>query len=182
MSVNFDKLPSSNPSNVPAPGFYKFTVTKADMKQGKDTAKPPYLSLSLGLVDKFGKKHGNLFDGQYDSDAPAIQFKLSRFILACGLDLHGSMELKDLAKIVVNRSGVVEVENVPDSRDATRLQAKARLFGSDCYWPLDKFDSLVSDAATVKGTPDADEAFEFSDEDAPVPPAPPVQNTNASEY
>ena len=183
MSVNFDKLPDKNPGGATAaPGFYKFTVTKAEMRQPKDLTKPPYLSMTYGLNDITGKKYGNMFDSQYDSPAEIMQFKLQRFANAIGLKLKGSVDLKDLAKLVVNRSGVVEVENVPNYKDATRMDASTRLFGSDCYWPLSEFATLVSGAAPDMSTPDADAAFEFSDDDAPVPQVGDAVPDVSSEY
>lgn len=182
MSVNFDKLPDKNPTNVPAAGFYKFTVIKAEMKKGKDLTKPEYLNTTLSLTDITGKKHGNIFDGQYESEAQAMQFKLKRFVRACGVELHGDIELRDIAKVVANRSGVLELENVPDNRDPSKTRAQVRVFGSDCYWLLSEFASLVAGAAPDTSTPDADEAFVFSDDDAPVPAAADSQNTGVSEY
>jgi len=172
VAVNFDALPSSNPTSIPGVGFYKFTVLKAEVKQGKDTSKPPYLNLTYSLQDIKGKKCGNFFDMLFDSDAPAPSYKLKRFVLGIGLDLHGSMELRDLAKIVIGRSGVLEIEHKPDDRDPNTMRAAVRLFGSDCFWPLSEFASLAGDTAPSQATPDADAAFTFSDDDAPVPPAP----------
>ena len=48
MAINFDALPQSNPSgsNIPK-GQYKAVIEKAEMKQGKDLNKPPYLIYSM---------------------------------------------------------------------------------------------------------------------------------------
>ena len=173
MSVNFDELPNKNPGGAVAPpGFYKFTVMKPAMRQPNDAAKPEYLNYTLALSDINGKKYGNMFDAQYDSDTKLMQFKLGRFVAAIGLKLKGKMDLKDLAKLIENRSGVVEVANVPNYKDATRTDATVKIYGSDCYWPLSEFAKLVAGTAPDLSTPDADDVIEFSDEDSPVPPAP----------
>lgn len=170
MAIQMDKVPDANPFSLPAEGYYKFTVTKAEMKQGKDPAKPPYLNMTLSLVNAAGQKCGNLFDMLTESDKPAILFKIGQFIKAVGVNLGASFELKDLAKVIPGRHGVVEIEHRKDKDQQGRevIRAQVKLFGSECYWPIGAFEELVQGAApaAVEESP-----FEFSDEDTPVPPA-----------
>jgi len=181
MAINFNKLPSDTPYAVPKAGFYLAKITKAEMKNPKDTAKPPYLNLTMKLTDGEGKSAGNLFDGQYESEAAVMQFKLQRFMTALGLTGLTTFELKDLIKLVADQELVVEVENTVDNRDKDlpvekqRIRAQARLFGSDIYWHKSEFRTLLQEAAGTEA-PDPDDKdvpFDFDAADGEVPPAPP---------
>lgn len=178
MSINFSALPTKNPFVTPKPGIYIFTVSTAEMKEQKDKTKPPYLNMMLSLEDTSGRKQGTIFERVFNSTAPALLYKLQRFVRAIGLQLEGSVELKDLAKLVVNRKGVVEVENIQDNRypdDPTRQQAQVKLFGSECFWTLDelaqfaKTEPEVSEDAADE-TP-YDPPFDFDAADGEVPKA-----------
>lgn len=173
MAIQMDKVPDANPFSLPAEGFYKFTVVKAEMKAPKDLAKPNYLNLTLSLVNANGQKCGNLFDILSESDKPAILFKIGQFIKAIGVNLGASFELKDLAKVVPGRTGVVEVEHTKQKDQSGKeiVRAQVRLFGSECYWPISAWDELITGSAPAAAAA-ADVPFNFSDEDAPVPPAP----------
>ena len=175
MAISMDKVPDSNPFSLPDEGFYKFTVIKAEMKQGQDLAKPPYLNLTLSLVNAAGQKCGNLFDMLSESDKPAILYKIGQFMKAVKVNLGPVVELKNLAKVIPGKQGVLEVEHRKDKdrNDREIVRAQVKLFGSECYWPLESWDELITGSATEE-TPVAagDVPFNFSDEDAPVPPAP----------
>ena len=175
MAINFSALPQSNPFSVPKPGIYHFTVTKAEMRKPKDVNKPDYLSLTLSLTNLAGKKVGNVFDGMYESASAAILYKLQRFTRALNINLTGEAELKDLAKLVVNRSGLVDIENVKDDRfpdDDSKVQAKVKLFGSECYWKTEELPQ-VADPEEAAPQPvevsDEDVPFEFNSADGEVP-------------
>lgn len=173
MAINFSHLPQTNPFALPAAGIHKFVITKAEMKQPKDTTKPPYLNMTLALTALTGQKLGNVFDKLYESSAPALLFKLQRFARALELPLEGEVELKDLCKLVVNRGGLVEIEHVQDSRykdDPTKQQAQVKLYGSECYWRKDELPELTpsQDAAPVEGP---DVPFDFDSADGDVPAA-----------
>jgi len=173
MAINFSNIPTTNPFITPPPGIYKFTVTKAEMKAAKDTSKPQYLRMTLALTAPDGRKVGNLFDNMYDSASPALIYKVGRFTRAIGLTLQGNVELKDLAKLVPNRSGVVEVENIPDNRypdDPDRKQAQVKLFGTECFWTLDELPQVIEGAPAQEAAPaDAPVPFDFDAADGEVP-------------
>lgn len=174
MAINFSQLPQSNPFSTPAPGFYRFTVTKAEMKQQKDTSKPDYLRMTLALEDVDRRKVGTLFDNVFESTAPALLYKLQRFTRAIKLDLQGSVELRDLAKLVPNRKGIVEVENVQDNRfpdDPDRKQAQVRLFGSECFWTEEEYPLLIESPRQSAAPVTEDVPFDFNEADGEVPPA-----------
>ena len=181
MAINFNTLPKENPFSIPASGYYKFKVTKAEMKTPGEQAKnqKAYLSMTLALTDPAGVKAGNVFDALRESDQQVQLFKLGRFIEAVGLHLTGNVELRDLAKLVVNKEGICEIENSEDFRDKDkpvherRRQAQVKIFGSDAYWPLTEWETLVPDAAAAAvdngGVPWDDT---FTTEDATPAPAP----------
>ncbi len=182
MAINFKKLPSDTPYAVPKPGFYLAKITKAEMKTGKDPEKPPYLNLTYKLTDGSGKSAGNLFDGQYESEAAVMQFKLQRFLTALKLTGLTVFELKDLIKLVQDQELVVEVENTVDNRDKDlppekqRLRAQAKLFGSDIYWHKSEFQALLKESgqqeAPAAAPDDGEVPFDFDAADGEVPPAP----------
>lgn len=178
MAINFNTLPKDNPFSVPDSGYYKFKIIKAEMKTPGEQAKnqKPYLNMTLALINAAGVKAGNIFDALRDSDQQVQLFKLGRFTEAIGLHLTGNVELRDLAKLVVNKEGITEIENSEDFRDKDkpvhdrRRQAQVKIFGSDAYWPLTEWDALVPDAAAAvadDGPAPWDE--EFTGEDAIVP-------------
>jgi hypothetical protein len=157
MPINFDRLPKESPNSLPAPGYYLAKVVKAEMKQPADTKKLPYLNLQLNLTAPDGTNAGTIFDIIAESDKPAIQYKLARFIIAANFGLTGDFELKDLTKIAVGRQFVTEVEHQPDNRDPdnrTKDQAKVRIFGTDIYWPKEMFAELTG--STISGSDDAE--------------------------
>ena len=174
--VNFDKIPDNNPFQIPDKGYYLFKCVNANMRQPKDKNKKSYLNVQMSLVDKNGKKAGTFFDNFFDSSSSAVLYKLGRFINAIGLNLTGDVDLKDIAKLVPGKEGVLEIDHQQDSRfpdDPTKVQAQVKLFGSECYWPSDQFKSLVGESAAA---PDSDEDVPFDLEDGPVPPEPETTN------
>lgn len=140
--VNFDALPQENPNTLPTPGVYKGTVTEATMKQPNDAAKPPYLNLKINIRDEEGKNCGNIYDMLFDSDAPTLMYKLGRFLSACKIPLQGQMELKDIAKLVVNKEFAVDVK-IDISKDP-KYQDKAvvDIFSREAYYPIEQFPEI----------------------------------------
>ena len=76
MAINFDALPNSKPFSNPEPGTYYATIDTAEMKQGKDLSKPPYLNLKYKLKDQTGKSAGVIFDIIAESEHNLMQYKL----------------------------------------------------------------------------------------------------------
>jgi hypothetical protein len=150
MGINIDALPDANlnPNQTIKPGFYKFEIVKAEMSQPKDTSKKPNMVMQFALTDAEGKKAGMLFERMYDSEADAFRYKYARFFRATEITgLSGTVDLKDLVKIVPGRKGVCEIIHEQDSRfpdDKTKVQAKVPLFGSECFWKLDQFEELIN--------------------------------------
>ena len=182
MAINFDSLPQDNPFGLPAPGVYKAKIVEAEMKAPKnDPTKPDYLNLKLTLFDKNDKNCGNIYDILSESDSSVVQYKISRFVRACGIPLTGSMELKDLAKLVKNKLIAVDVAHDKKS-DTPRAQVD--LFSREAYYLASEFNDIYAIvhpeeaeradfAAMNDATTDAAERpFDAADGAAPARPTP----------
>ena len=138
--INFDALPQTNDSAYkPVADVYLAHIEKAEMRKPKDPNKPDYLNLQYRISKHDGSKAGVMFDGQYESDKNLIQYKLGRFLKACGIPLKGQMELKDIATLVLNKDIVVDT-SVDESGSQPRLQVD--LFGREAYYPKEQFDEI----------------------------------------
>lgn len=165
MAIQFDSLPTKNEYHVEA-DVYLARIEEAEMRKPKPTAdgkqKPPYLNLKYRLTRHNGKSAGVMFDGQYDSDKQIVQYKLARFLTACGIPLKGAMELSDIANLVLNKEIVVDTK-VDESGSQPRLQVDP--FGREAYYPKEQFDEIWSLAH-----PDADEFVKAPEDDGEEPP------------
>lgn len=142
MSIKFDSLPKQNPGGgAVKPGLYYAHIEKTEMKQSKDKTKPPYLNLTLKLTDRDGKKAGTLFDMMSESDSAVIQYKIGRFIRACGIPLVGEMELKDIGKIVAGKDIVVDVKN--DEYNGKK-RAVVNLFDNEAYYLPSEYEEVYA--------------------------------------
>ena len=179
MTINFDSLPQENPFALPEPGVYKAKIVEAEMKQGKDLSKPEYLNLKFSLTDKDGKNCGTLYDIIAESDSSVVQYKTARFIRACGLPLTGSMELKDLAKIVKGRELALDVAHDTKSE---RPRAQVDLFSREAYYLASEFmdiyklvnpeeaEEAAFQQANTSDSTDAEIPFDAADGAAPPRP------------
>ena len=175
MGFDFTKVPTSNPYALVPKGFYKFTITNSEMKQPKDALKPQYLNLTFALTNALGKGVGSIFEIITESTNPAVLYKIGRLTNAVGLDMstQQNVELRDLAKVLQNRTGVLEVEHyTPKDTPNAQPKAQVRMFGSECFWPMSEYDRLVAGAAPVYAETDGapmpwDDLIPASD---PIPP------------
>lgn len=138
--INFDKLPTTNTSEfTPVPDVYLAHIEVAEMRQPKDTTKPPYLNLQYRLTRHDGKKAGVMFDKQVESEKHLMKYKLARFVQACGIPLKGQMELKDLATLVQGKDIVVDT-SIDESGSRPSLQVD--VFKREMYYPKEQFDEI----------------------------------------
>ena len=86
MSINFNSLPTQKPTSTIPAGFYKATISKAEMRVSKNTGNE-YLSLQYDLTDDKGHA-AKLYDMQFDSEKELLRYKLARFLQATGLTLE----------------------------------------------------------------------------------------------
>lgn len=159
MAINFNELPNGSPTVLVEPGRYFAVIETAEMKQGKDPAKPPYLNMKLGLTDKGGKSKGKIFDIITESTHENVLYKLKRFILALNLPIAGEFDLKDLPKIVQGKKLIVDV-----THDKEGKKAIVDIFTNDIYYPVAEASELfegwvMTEDSEVIEAPDADDVI-----------------------
>jgi len=156
MAINFNSLPSNRPTNLPATGTYYAVIESAEMRQGADPTKPPYLSLCLALKDKDGKAVGKIYDILSESDKELVQYKLARFLMALDLAKLGTFELADLAKLIKNKQLIVDVKQ-EDAQNGYPAKAVVDVFKNMIYYPMSEaqtiFGTAVETVNTVQGAP-----------------------------
>lgn len=146
MAINFDALPKDKPEGlgfaIPAEGFHLCTITKPTIKVSG--AGNEYLEILLKTAD--GK---SFFDRIMTSDAPALQYKLSRFITACKLPLVGEITFKDLGKVVEGKQIVADVKHVENEwKDKVTTKAEVDIFSNDIFYAPEEYNSLMGGAPT----------------------------------
>lgn len=142
--INFNSLPTDKPNSLPEKGTYYATIEAAEIKQGKDITKPPYLNIVLALRNADGKNCGKIYDIISESDKELVQYKLARFITALGLTNLGVFELVDLVKIIKGKELIVDVKQ-DEAKDGYAAKAVVDVFAGNIYYP-------ISEAATIFGT------------------------------
>ena len=172
--INFDSLPKENPYALPAAGVYRAHIAEADIRQGKDLSKPPYLNLKYTLSDAEGHNKGTLYDIISESDSTVVQFKIARFVRACGIPLIGQMTLSDLCKVIKGKDIVVDV-TIDKKSDPNRAQVD--LFTRQAYYLPSEFDEINNLVNPPKGelnefTPGNDEEVPFNAADGGTPATP----------
>lgn len=140
--INFEALPTQNPFSIPEPGLYKAVIEEAEMRTPKtDATKPDYLNLKLSLYKADGTKAGVVYDIISESEKSAVMFKLGRLLKACDIPLIGSLELRDLAKIIKGKEIGVDITH---DKTSERPRAQVALFGGGVYYTLAEYHALVS--------------------------------------
>lgn len=145
MAINFNSLPTNKPTSLPENGTYYATIDNAEMKQGQDTTKPPYLNLTLALQDKNGKSCGKIYDIISESDKELVQYKLARFLIALDLARLGTFELADLVKLIKGKRLIVEVKQ-EEAKNGYAAKAVVNVFDGSIYYN-------INEAAAIFGTP-----------------------------
>lgn len=173
MPIVFDSLPKENPFSLPTPGVYKAKIAEASMKKSKtDSTKPPYLNMKLELFDNTGKKAGVIFDMLSESDSSVVQYKIGRFLTACGIPLVGQMELSDIAKIVVNKEIAVDITI---DHKANPERAVVDLFSRQAYYPMSEYAAEY--AATHMEPPSENDFAALAEVPADAPEEQPFDGT-----
>ena len=149
MAISYDALPSTRPSNTLPKGYYKATISNAEMKISK-TTNQEYLSLTYDLRDANGNG-GKLYDMQFDSEKEFLRYKLGRFLTALNLNLQGTFELKDLCKLVKGKQLVVDV-TVEEPKDGNPARNVINSFEHDIYYNLSEWAALTGAAKEAQAT------------------------------
>lgn len=163
MAINFDALPDKSPNMLQAKGTYFATIESAEMKQGKDPAKPPYLNLKFGLKDAMGKSAGKLYDIMAESEHNIVRYKLQRFIKALELPITGEFELADLAKIVTGKKLILDL-TIDEKSDPHKNVVD--VFSGAIFYPVAEAHTLFPCYAvedTGINAPDAEDAKDDTD-------------------
>lgn len=158
MAINFNALPKERPDSLPAAGTYIATISSAEMKQPKDVTKNPYLNICLSLTDKDGKSCGKIYDVISESDKDLIQYKLSRFIIALGLEKLGLFELVDLIKVIKNKQLIVDVKQ-EEAKDGFPAKAVVDLFNGSVYYPMSSATEIFGQAVPAPAKTDIVDTF-----------------------
>ena len=189
MQINFDKVPTTNPmSGYVTPGYYKGVVTKAEVKNDKNNKE--FLTITFKLFDVAGNSVGSFSDYIRDTASDAPLYKLGRMLLAMGINLTGTLDLKMLARAIpIGKEVAMEIA---DNKWQDKVTSQVKIFDSQCYWPI----SMLAGLAAASGIPGAvavpalqpvaapiapnGAEFPFDAADGVIPPAvgtQPTQNT-----
>ena len=165
MAINFNSLPMDKPNALPENGTYYATIESAEMKQGKDPTKPPYLNIAYALKDKNGKACGKIFDILSESDKELVQYKLARFLIALDLAKLGVFELADIVKIIKNKQLIVDVKQ-EEAKDGYPAKAVVDVFAGNIYYPLSDAASIFDTAAPKATQPNTNDVLTINASDA----------------
>lgn len=164
MAIKFDSLPDSIAGGQKIPkGTYYGIVEKAEMKQGKDTTKPPYLNLMIKVSNAQGTPVGTLWDIISESTNQYAQYKLKRFIIALGINTTPDLELelKDLVKIAPQTKLLLDITQ--DKEDKNQVD----IFSGDVYYHISEAEAVLGTDNIFIDATDAEDATVF-----------PTQNNN----
>lgn len=125
MAINFNSLPTEKPAMgaIIPKGQYLATIAKSEMKQGKDSSKPPYLNIEMDITDlPSGTAMGKIWAILTESEQPLPRYQLMRFIKALNLPITGEFDLKDLTKMINGKKLMVDImpEERKDGKDVQR--------------------------------------------------------------
>ena len=162
MAINMNSIPTSKPamSTIIPKGSYIAKIVKSEMKQGKDSSKPPYFSAECDITDPASNTSmGKFWINLFESEAQLCRYQLGRFIKALNLNIQGEFELKDLTKMVNNKSLIIDIcpEDKPDpQRSIVDISA-------ECFYPLEdksEMDKVAEEVNEVFNTPIANPTAE----------------------
>lgn len=173
--INYDKLPDTMDTQggftIPDPGRYRAIIEVAEMLAPKvkpgEAPKPNYLNIRYGLYDMVtGEAKGKMFDMQSESEQSLPQYKLKRFILALGLKITGSFDLRDLCKVIINKQLAVDVKH--EQKESYPVRAVVDVFNGEIYYPIVAVKApAVKPAATAAPAPTPVTDFQPDVIDAP---------------
>lgn len=134
MAINMNSLPTEKPSMsaVIPKGCYICKIVKSEMKPSKTPKKPDYFSAECDVTDPVSNTGmGKFWINLFESEANLPRYQLARFIKALGLNIVGEFELKDLTKMVNNKSLMVDIcPNKEGDRSVVDITA-------DCFYPIE---------------------------------------------
>lgn len=156
MAINFDSLPKDKPFSIVQPGTYYAVIDSAEMKQGQDKSKPPYLNLKYKLTKPNGENAGILFDIIAESEHSLMQYKLKRFLLALGLTFEGEFELKDIQRVCVGKKLILDTK-IEEGTNGKQDRAVVDLFTNEIYYNISEAQEIFGEDAEVINASDAED-------------------------
>ena len=151
-SINFNTLPTENSSSftlIPK-GRYVAKITKAEMKQGQKANRPPYLNIETEVSDPDSAMNmGKFWIILTESAHDLPRWQLRKFIEALKLPIQGDFELKDLTKMIVGKSLLVDIKIQPDQQGNDRNAVDV---SGDCFYPIENTTSMATDVFTPPTT------------------------------
>lgn len=163
MAINMNSLPTEKPSmsSVIPKGCYIAKIVKAEMKTPR-SGKADYFSAECDITDPVSNTGmGKFWINLFESDANLPRYQLARFIRALNLNIQGEFELRDLTKMVNNKSLMVDI--CPDKDNERSIVD----ITADCFYPLESKSEI-------------DQVAEEINEVFTAPIAEPVPNRAAS--
>lgn len=145
MAINMNSLPTEKPSmsSVIPKGCYIAKIVKAEMKTPR-SGKADYFSAECDITDPVSNTGmGKFWINLFESDANLPRYQLARFIRALNLNIQGEFELKDLTKMVNNKSLMVDI--CPDKDNERSIVD----ISADCFYPLEPKTEIDQVAAEI---------------------------------
>lgn len=138
MAINMNSLPTTKPSmsSVIPKGCYIAKIVKSEMKTPR-SGKADYFSAECDVTDPVSNTGmGKFWINLFESEAPLPRYQLARFIRALNLNITGEFELKDLTKMVNNKSLMVDI--CPDKDNERSIVD----ISADCFYPIESRSEL----------------------------------------
>lgn len=145
MAINMNSLPTEKPSmsSVIPKGCYIAKIVKAEMKTPR-SGKADYFSAECDITDPVSNTGmGKFWINLFESDANLPRYQLARFIRALNLNIQGEFELRDLTKMVNNKSLMVDI--CPDKDNERSIVD----ISADCFYPLEPRAEIDQVAAEI---------------------------------
>lgn len=145
MAINMNSLPTEKPSmsSVIPKGCYIAKIVKAEMKTPR-SGKADYFSAECDITDPVSNTGmGKFWINLFESDANLPRYQLARFIRALNLNIQGEFELKDLTKMVNNKSLMVDI--CPDKDNERSIVD----ITADCFYPIESKAEIDQVAAEI---------------------------------
>lgn len=141
MSINMNSLPSEKPAfgSVFPKGRYIARIVKSSMRTPKPKADGSigndYLVAECDITDPMtNQSMGKFWINLYESEANLVRYQLGRFINATGIKLQGEFELKDLTKLINNKTIMVDL--MPEEKkDGSAPQRSVVDISAECFYP-----------------------------------------------
>lgn len=138
MAINMNSLPTTKPStsSVIPKGCYIVKIVKSEMKTPR-SGKADYFSAECDVTDPVSNTSmGKFWINLFESEAPLPRYQLARFIRALNLNITGEFELRDLTKMVNNKSLMVDI--CPDKDNERSIVD----ISADCFYPIESRSEL----------------------------------------